>query len=380
MIKNCMFLKRILLENYRNYTSLDLSLSNDVNIFYGNNGQGKTNLLEAIFYTAIGKSFRNAKDSDVIQSGKEAFRIDIEICSDITENISVKYNKNKEKYIKVNGLYLRKLGHLMGSVLAVIFSPEDMQLISEGPSVRRKFMDIAISQKNASYYFDLLQYQKILVQKNNLLRNIKCGKVKNYGEILSIWNEQLAESGSRIVYERFRLIKDISEIAEEKHRKIAVESAEREEKLKIFYHSDIPREIIEAENRNTIKNELFSMLENRREKEIEREATLFGPHRDDIDLKLDENDLKRFGSQGQKRTAVLALKIAELELLKKSTGRNPIFLLDDVFSELDHQRQEAFLSEICGVQTFISCVEAQSIPFYKNNAAFYEIKNGSAVL
>ncbi len=375
-----MFLKRILLENYRNYTSLDLSLSNDVNIFYGNNGQGKTNLLEAIFYTAIGKSFRNAKDSDVIQSGKEAFRIDIEICSDITENISVKYNKNKEKYIKVNGLYLRKLGHLMGSVLAVIFSPEDMQLISEGPSVRRKFMDIAISQKNASYYFDLLQYQKILVQKNNLLRNIKCGKVKNYGEILSIWNEQLAESGSRIVYERFRLIKDISEIAEEKHRKIAVESAEREEKLKIFYHSDIPREIIEAENRNTIKNELFSMLENRREKEIEREATLFGPHRDDIDLKLDENDLKRFGSQGQKRTAVLALKIAELELLKKSTGRNPIFLLDDVFSELDHQRQEAFLSEICGVQTFISCVEAQSIPFYKNNAAFYEIKNGSAVL
>ena len=368
------------MENYRNYTSLDLYLSNDVNIFYGNNGQGKTNLLEAIFYTAIGKSFRNAKDSDVIQSGKEAFRIDIEICSDITENISVKYNKNKEKYIKVNGLYLRKLGHLMGSVLAVIFSPEDMQLISEGPSVRRKFMDIAISQKNASYYFDLLQYQKILVQKNNLLRNIKCGKVKNYGEILSIWNEQLAESGSRIVYERFRLIKDISEIAEEKHRKIAVESAEREEKLKIFYHSDIPREIIEAENRNTIKNELFSMLENRREKEIEREATLFGPHRDDIDLKLDENDLKRFGSQGQKRTAVLALKIAELELLKKSTGRNPIFLLDDVFSELDHQRQEAFLSEICGVQTFISCVEAQSIPFYKNNAAFYEIKNGSAVL
>ncbi|MBS5570182.1 MAG: DNA replication/repair protein RecF [Clostridiales bacterium] len=368
------------MENYRNYTSLDLSLSNDVNIFYGNNGQGKTNLLEAIFYTAIGKSFRNTKDSDVIQSGKEAFQIDIEICSDITENISVKYNKNKEKYIKVNGLYLRKLGHLMGSVLAVIFSPEDMQLISEGPSVRRKFMDIAISQKNASYYFDLLQYQKILVQKNNLLRNIKCGKVKDYGEILSIWNEQLAESGSRIICERFRLIKEISEIAEEKHRKIAVESAEREEKLKIFYHSDIPREIIEAENRNAVKNELFLMLENRREKEIEREMTLSGPHRDDIDLKLDENDLKRFGSQGQKRTAVLALKIAELELLKKSTGRNPIFLLDDVFSELDHQRQEAFLSEICGVQTFISCVEAQSIPFYKNNAAFYEIKNGSAVL
>ena len=165
-----MFINNILLENYRNYTSLDINLSNDVNIFYGNNGQRKTNLLEAIFFTVIGKSFRGTKDIDVILSGKDKFSIDISVAEDITESVCIKYNKNKEKYIKVNGLYLRKTGQLMGSILAVIFSPEDMQLISEGPSVRRKFIDIAISQIKPTYYFDLLQYNKILLQKNNPVR------------------------------------------------------------------------------------------------------------------------------------------------------------------------------------------------------------------
>ena len=375
-----MFIDHILLENYRNYTSLDIHLFNDVNIFYGNNGQGKTNLLEAIFYAVIGKSFRNTKDSDVIKSGGEQFNINLEVSQDITENIAIKYTKNKEKYIKVNGLYLRKTGHLMGSLLAVIFSPEDMQLIAEGPSIRRKFMDIAISQVKNSYYFDLLQYHKILIQKNNLLRNIKYNKVKNYDDILSVWNEQLAETGSRIISERFRFIKELAIIAEEKHRKIAENSAGREEFLKITYRMDIPREIIEKENIEAIKKEFMILLENKKEKEIEREVTLYGPHRDDIDFKLDENDLKRFGSQGQKRTAILSLKIAELELLKKLTGRKPIFLLDDVFSELDNKRQESFLSEIHEVQTFISCVDRESVRLKENNAAFYKIKNGSVVL
>ena len=196
-----MFINHILLENYRNYTSLDINLSNDVNIFYGNNGQGKTNLLEAIFFTVIGKSFRGTKDIDIILSGKEKFSIDISVSDDITESVYIKYNKNKEKYIKVNSLYLRKTGQLMGSILAVIFSPEDMQLISEGPSVRRKFIDIVISQIKPTYYFDLLQYNKILLQKNTLLKNIKYGKSKNYDGMLNVWNEQLSEVGAKIIFE-----------------------------------------------------------------------------------------------------------------------------------------------------------------------------------
>lgn len=373
-----MFIDRISIENFRNYTSLDINLSNDVNIFYGNNGQGKTNLLEALYYNVIGKSFRNTKDHDIIKkdSDKDYFDIKTHISDDITENIYIKYNKSKEKFIKVNGLYLRKIGHLMGSVLAVIFSPEDMQLISEGPSIRRKFMDIAISQIKASYYFDLLQYNKILIQKNNLIRNIKYDKSRNYGDILSVWNEQLASAGAKIILERARLINMLGESAADKHVNIAIDSAEKNEILNLSYKSDISREIIESEDANLIKDELFKLSESRRDKEIEREMSLYGPHRDDIDFKLNENDLKRFGSQGQKRTAILSVKIAELEIIEKASGRKPILILDDVLSELDDKRQKAFLSGIGNVQTFISCTEIDSIDIKDRGSAFFKIKNG----
>jgi len=374
-----MFISHILLENYRNYTSLDIELSNDVNVFYGNNGQGKTNLLESIFFTVIGKSFRGTKDIDIINYGKDNFSIEIDVSDDITENIAIKYNKNKEKYIKVNGLYLRKTGHLMGNVIAVIFSPEDMQLISEGPSVRRKFLDIAISQIKPTYYFDLLQYNKILFQKNTLLKNIKYGKCKEDTAFLTVWNEQLADIGAKIIYARNKIINDLSVIASEKHLKIAEKSAEKEELFKISYNTDISREILLENNIEKYKEELFNLLGSKCKKEIEREMTLSGPHRDDIDFKLDEKDMKKFSSQGQKRTAILSLKLAELELLKKVTGRKPIFLLDDVFSELDDKRQEAFLGEINGVQTFISCVNIDSLKCEGKNLVLFEIKNGGVV-
>ena len=377
-----MFIDRISVENYRNYTSLDIQLSNDVNIFYGNNGQGKTNLLEALYYNVIGKSFRNTKDHDIIRkdSDKDCFEISTHISDDITETIYIKYNKNKEKFIKVNGLYLRKIGHLMGSVLAVIFSPEDMQLISEGPSIRRKFMDIAISQIKASYYFDLLQYNKILVQKNNLIRNIKYDKSKNYGDILSVWNEQLASAGAKIILERAQLIDKLGASAADKHSGIAVDSAEKNEILSLSYKSDISREIIESNDVNRIKDELFKLSESRREKEIEREMSLYGPHRDDIDFKLNDNDLKRFGSQGQKRTAILSVKMAELEIIEKASGRKPVLILDDVLSELDDKRQKSFLCGIDNVQTFISCTEIDSIDIKNRGAEFFKIKNGHVEL
>lgn len=375
-----MFINNILLENYRNYTSLDINLSNDVNIFYGNNGQGKTNLLEAVFFTVIGKSFRGTKDSDVIFSGKDNFIIDIDVSDDITENVFIKYNKNKEKYIKVNNLFLRKTGHLMGSILAVIFSPEDMQLISEGPSVRRKFIDIAICQLKPGYYFDLLQYNKILIQKNNLLKRIKYGKESNLDITLSVWNEQLSNIGAKIILERNKIIKELSASATLKHLNIAEKSAENDENLSIAYNTDISREIIDEANIELIKNELFRLFESKSNKEIEREMTISGPHRDDIEFKLNEKDMKKFSSQGQKRTAILSLKLAELDLLKNITGRKPIFLLDDVFSELDDKRQKAFLGEIKDVQTFISCVDINSLNYKKNNANIFEIKNGDVVL
>lgn len=375
-----MFVDHIKLENFRNYTSSDIDLSNDVNVFYGNNGQGKTNLLEAIFYGAVGKSFRGTKDLDVIKSGQKYFFLNIKINDDITEDITIKYNKTKEKYIKVNGLYLRKLGQLMGNILAVIFSPEDLKLISEGPSMRRKFMDIAISQMKPLFYFDLLNYAKILNQKNNLLRAIKYGKMKSDFDLLSLWNEQLAEAGAKIIVERNYLIQAISSIAEEKHQIIAQKSAEKQEKLEMIYHSDISPEILNTQDIKSIKTELLYSLNSKRDREVEREITLTGPHRDDIDFILNGNDLKRFGSQGQKRTVVLALKISELKLIQNMTGRKPIFLLDDVFSELDDARQKAFLNELGSVQTMISCVDPAPVTQIYKNAAFYEIKDGHVIL
>lgn len=375
-----MFIDHVKLENYRNYSSLDIQLSNDVNIFYGNNGQGKTNLLEAVFYSVIGKSFRGTKDSDIILTGNNYFSLDLRVLDDITESIFIKYNKNKEKFIKVNNLYLRKTGQLMGNVLSVIFSPEDMNLISEGPSVRRKFIDIAISQIKPAYYYDLLQYNKTLIQKNNLLKSIKYGGKKDFKDILSVWNEQLSTIGAKIIYKRNIFINNLSEIAKIKHKNISEKSAEKDEILSVIYDTTIFREIFDNNDISIIKNELYNTYESKYEKEIEREMTLYGPHRDDIIFKLNNMDMKKFSSQGQKRTAILSLKLAELDLLKKYTGRSPILLLDDVFSELDDMRQQSFLMEIKDVQTLISCVDNNSIKYKKENAKFFEIKNGSVVL
>ena len=209
---------------------------------------------------------------------------------------------------------------------------------------------------------------------------MKYGKMKHDLTLLSLWNEQLAEAGAKIIVERSQFIQAISSIAEEKHRIIAQDSAEKQENLEMIYHSDISPEILNTQNMKNIQSELLHSLNSKSERELEREITLAGPHRDDIDFILNGNDLKRFGSQGQKRTVVLALKLSELELIQNMTGRKPIFLLDDVFSELDDARQKAFLNELGSVQTMISCVDQEPVTQIYKNAAFYQIKDGHVIL
>lgn len=353
-----MFVSDIHLNNFRNYKSFDLCFSDGVTVLYGKNGLGKTNILEAVFLTVIGKSFRNSKDADLIRYGEQEFNINLSIKEDITENISIKYEKNREKYIKVNGFYLRKMGHLMGNVIAVIFSPEDLQLITEGPAERRKFMDIAISQLYPSYYFDLLQYNKIIAQKNSLLKNVKYQNSASNREMIDLWNDQLSEAGSKIIYKRYEFINEICKIASEKNKIIS-----GKETLKMQYDSGTftSEEMgdVDFTNKEEICRKMKKYLLQKMDKEIERESAYIGPHRDDIIFKLEENDIKRFGSQGQKRTAVLSLKMSELELLKKKTGRKPIFLLDDVLSELDINRQRSLINELTNIQTLITCTHIE---------------------
>lgn len=352
-----MFIKSLSLSNYRNYQSLTLDLSQGTNIFYGNNGQGKTNILESIFLCAIGKSFRYAKGGDLILNGEERFRVHIEISEDITEQIDISYTKKEEKVIRVNGLCLRKLGHLMGNLIAVIFSPEDLQLVNEGPAIRRRMMDIAISQIKASHYFNLLQYNKTLSQKNVLLRDPGLSSKKSALDLLDVYNQQLSEVGSKIILRRKHFIQLLSQMAMEKHKEIAPG-----EKLEIFYQTDALPESFDNESQEEIQNAFYQILTQKKSREIERMQSLVGSHRDDMVLKLNDSDLKRFGSQGQKRTAVLSIKLAELGILQKSTGRKPILLLDDVFSELDGLRQESLLRNIKDFQTFITCTEVSELP------------------
>ena len=202
-----MYIKEITLKDFRNYKDLHTSFHPRVNIFLGKNAQGKTNLLEGIYLNAMARSFKTTRDKDLIRFGEEFCRIHtVSKAFDEEMETEILITKEGKKIIKIDGVKASKTSQLLERIYIVIFSPEDMQLIAEGPSIRRKFMDIAISQVKNSYYFDLLQYHKILIQKNNLLRNIKYNKVKNYDDILSVWNEQLAETGSRIISERFRFI------------------------------------------------------------------------------------------------------------------------------------------------------------------------------
>ena len=290
-----MYISKIHLENFRNYETFDINMSDGVTVLHGKNGLGKTNILEAVFLSVIGKSFRNCKDVDLIRYDQKKYFVEINILDDITENISIKYEKNREKYIKVNGFYLRKLGHLMGNVLAVIFSPEDLQLITEGPAVRRKFMDIAISQLNPSYYFDLLQYNKILLQKNSLLKKMKYVFSEKDSTLMEVLNDQLSEVGSKIICKRVNFLQEISEIAGEKNRTLS-----EKEILDLKYESGAffgeNSDKVDFLSEKDVKENLFKIMSEKLSREIERETSCIGPHRDDIIVRLDNNDIKKFGS------------------------------------------------------------------------------------
>ncbi len=357
------------LENFRNYHNAELNFCDGINIFQGLNGQGKTNLLESIYICSVGKSFRTSKDIEMINHEKDYFAVNVGIKNDATDKIFIRYDRQKQKAIAVNGIFLRKSGQLMGALLCVLFSPEDLQIFSEGPSRRRRFLDIAISQLNPLYYYNLQQYAKLTYQKNLQLKQIK--KNPNQKDILFIWNEQIAEYGSKIILERLKFIDVLKELASESHAYIS----DDKEKLVLEYENTIE---LNNYDDSYIKETYIKALEKVMTREIEREVSLIGPHRDDVSFRLNDLELKKFGSQGQKRTAVLSLKIAEIEIMKKNTGRTPILLLDDVMSELDKKRQDALLSFVKGVQTFITCVDSNSLDELNNTQNYvFNISEGA---
>lgn len=319
---------------------LNLDFDGSANIFYGDNAQGKTNILEALYITGTTKSHRGAKDRDLIQFEKDEAHIETVIEKrKICYQIDMHLKKNSPKGIAINKIPIRKAGELFGIVNFVFFSPEDLNIIKNGPAERRRFIDLELSQLDKIYFNNLSNYNRIVNQRNHLLKEIGIENKKNLMETLEIWDLQLIEYGNRLIERRKQFIQDMNEIVSSVHRKLTG----NKENIKIIYepcNGNIPLE-------QTIKKN--------RERDLRMKSTSSGPHRDDICIMHDRMDIRKFGSQGQQRTAALSLKLAEIKLVKNTIGDTPVLLLDDVLSELDKHRQNYLLDSISDIQTLITC-------------------------
>lgn len=345
-----MNIKSLKLYNFRNYEKLNIEFSPYYNIIFGNNAQGKTNILEAIFLCSSGRSHRTSKDSDLVKLNEKGFQIKLDMeRQGIDKSIYLSYEMEQKKKIKINEIQTKKIGDLIGILNTVIFSPEDLLIIKQGPSERRRFIDITLSQIRISYFHDLQQFSRILKQRNNLLKEIS--KNPKLIDTLEAWNENFVDIGSRIMKARNEYIKNLSEKTYINHLKLTNNS----EKLIIKYAPSV--KIDHFEDLEIIKQKFLKELEIKKRIEILKGSTLIGPQRDDYEFYLDDINLKIYGSQGQQRTSVLSMKLSEIEIMKEVNGEYPVLLLDDVMSELDNNRQEYLLNSLKNIQTFITYTE-----------------------
>lgn len=339
-----MYVKKISLKNYRNIERLELELKNGVNIFYGSNAQGKTNLLESIYIGATGRSHRTHKDKELIKFDKEEAHIRLDIQNDkISDRIDIHLKKDSKKGIAINNIAINKLGELFGYLNVVIFSPEDLSLIKQGPQERRKFIDMELCQINNIYYYNLSQYYKVLKQRNSLLKKIL--KEPSLKDTLFVWDNQLIEFGIKIIQARELFIKKLNNIS----KKIHMEITSNKENLEIKYKP------------NVLISEFKEKLEKSIDKDILYTTTSYGPHKDDILFFINNINVRDFGSQGQQRTASLSTKLAEINLIEDEKAVLPVLLLDDVLSELDKDRQKFLIKNIKKLQVIITCTGVEDV-------------------
>ncbi len=366
-----MYLEKINLINFRNLNDIFLELNPNLNIFIGNNGQGKTNLLESIYFLGTVSSHRTSTDKEMINWKKDNSVIQCLLTKrDHSLKLLIKLDGSSKK-AEINNNPLEKVSELIGNLNVVLFSPEDLYLVKGGPSYRREFLNIEVSQVSTYYHYLLNDYRHILRQRNNYLKDIRDHRKSNY-DILDIWDEKLIELGSKIIKKRLEVIDKLKILARLSQRKITNGS----ENLLIEYESSLNNSISKNDDIKLIFREV---LANNRKDEVKRGYTLFGPHRDDLKLTINGIDLRKYGSQGQQRTTALALKLAELEFMKSESGEYPVLLLDDVFSELDENRRDTLLNLIAEkVQTFITATDINVLGKLKqSNHKIYEVEKGS---
>ena len=357
-----MFIKRLQMLNYRNYNVLDISLGPHVNVFMGDNAQGKTNILEGIYYCAFARSHRTSKDRELINWNADNALLSVSVGRErLDKRIDISILKDGKKAIQINKIKIKKIGELFGNFNVVMFSPEDLKIIKDSPGVRRKFIDMELCQLNPKYYYNLVQYNKVLNERNSILRNRNINK-----DILEVYDMQLVEFGYNIIMERLEYIKKLNKYSEKIHSDIT----SGKEKIKFRYTSTIK----DLEN---IKDNFYALLEKNRVRDSERGITSVGPHRDDFIVLINDIDTKSYGSQGQQRTAVLTIKFASLKIIKELTGEHPVLLLDDVLSELDFSRKRYILSTIGDIQTIITCTGIEDLYEYLDDKSkVFKVKDG----
>ncbi len=363
-----MRIEGLYLKDFRNYETLELVSDKNITFLIGDNAQGKTNILESIFLLATGRSHRTNNDQELISWGKSFFTVKAKFFRMGSEHtLEIRYAEQpKKKVILLDGIE-NKLREILGQITTVFFSPEDLWLVKGMPALRRRFLDLEISQINPAYYRYLQQYARIISQRNNTLRLIR--EKRENESMLDIWDIQLVDIGEKIINKRMDAIKKLSMLARLMHRKIT----DGKEELSIQYKSQSEY----LKNPGQVKEIMAQNLKNNRQQDIARANTSVGPHRDDLLLNVNGYDLRVFGSQGQQRTGVLALKLAELEYMKSETGEYPLLLLDDVLSELDGERRRYLVETIKDrVQTFITTTgtDKLDVPFEKIDVVY--VKNG----
>lgn len=358
-----MIIQSIELCNFRNYEREIFEFDSGTNVLYGDNAQGKTNVLEAIFVGGTTKSHKGCRDLEMIRSGqKEAHLRYFAEKGGHLSKVEIHMKKGSSKGIAIDGLPIRNSHELMGLSNIIFFSPEDLGIIRDGPEERRRFMDMELCQLNKTYLYYLTQYKKVLKQRNALLKQIQENKAAR--DTLEIWDGQLVEYGKKIISIREEFIESLNGIMKKKHKSLTG----GKEDIDIYYKPNCPAE--EMENRIFLEGE----------RDIFSGTTSVGPHRDDISFVSGNMDLRKYGSQGQKRTAALSLKMAEIEIVEKTVGEKPILLLDDVLSELDRSRQNYLLENIKGIQTILTCTGLEE--FINNGINIdrtFEIVNGRKI-
>ena len=333
-----MIIESMELQHYRNYPALQISFDPGTNIFYGDNAQGKTNALEAVYVCCTTKSHRVSRDKDLIRFGQEEAHIKLQVKKDnVSYRIDMHLKKNKPKGIAVNGIPIRKASELFGIANVVFFSPEDLNIIKNGPSERRRFLDLELCQVNKLYVHNLVNYNKILMQRNKCLKDLSFRPA--HESTLEIWDEQLIRYGLPLMEYRKQFIDQLNQLIEVVHGKLTG----KKEHLVLSYEPNVQPE------------EFSAVLVKNRESDKKQKTTLSGPHRDDMSFFINQIDIRKFGSQGQQRSAALSLKLSEIELVRELIHDYPILLLDDVLSELDRGRQNHLLNSINHIQTMITC-------------------------